>query len=164
MPPLFLRKAADPVSEAGVKADGSAFAGGPGATGNVLLNDIDPDAGATKSVTAVNGADSNVGAPIAGTYGSVVINANGSYAYTLDNADADTEALAQGQIGHDVFAYTRADQFGATDTANLTIDIRGTSDAVNQAPIALADKAGPPRAPRSSSTCSRMTSTRRAVR
>jgi VCBS repeat-containing protein len=139
-----ISKAADPVSEAGVNADGSAFAGDPGATGNVLLNDIDPDAGATKSVTAVNGADSNVGAPIAGTYGSVVINANGSYAYTLDNADADTEALAQGQIGHDVFAYTMADQFGATDTANLTIDIRGTRDAVNQPPIAVADTAGTP--------------------
>ena len=33
-----------------------------------------------------------------GTYGSLTIAADGTWTYTLNNADADTNALAQGQI------------------------------------------------------------------
>ena len=41
-------------------------------------------------------AAGNVGSAVTGTYGSVTIAANGSYTYTLDNGDPDTQALAQG--------------------------------------------------------------------
>ena len=70
-----------------------------------------------------------------GTYGSVTIAADGSYIYTLDNGDPDTNALAQGATATDVFSYTVTDEFGATSTANLTITITGTNDA----PVANAD-------------------------
>ena len=69
-----------------------------------------------------------------GTYGSVTINSDGSYTYTLDNTDAQTNALAQGESVTDVFSYTVTDG-GATDTATLTITITGTNDG----PVAVGD-------------------------
>ena len=48
------------------------------ATGNVLTNDTDVDTGDTKTVSAVNGAAGSVGTAVAGAYGTVTINANGS--------------------------------------------------------------------------------------
>ena len=72
---------------------------------------------------------------MAGTYGSVTINSDGSYSYTLNDADADTNALAQGASVTDVFSYTVTDEHGATSTANLTITITGTNDG----PVAVAD-------------------------
>src|SRR6185369_3614349 len=49
--------------------------------------------------------------------------------YTLDNANADTQALAQGDTATDVFQYTTTDEHGATSTSTLTITIAGTNDA-----------------------------------
>ncbi|MCL6699680.1 VCBS domain-containing protein, partial [Sphingomonas sp. NSE70-1] len=115
--------ATDPVVEAGV------IAGDALAAGNVLTNDTDVDTGATKLVSAVNGLGTNVGAAVGGTYGSVTINADGSYSYSLNNADADTNALYQGQVVQDQFTYTMVDDFGATSTTTLTITITGTNDA-----------------------------------
>src|SRR6185312_6930889 len=97
------------------------------ATGNVLTNDTDVDTGDTKTVSAVTGG--SVGSPVTGTYGSVTIAANGSYTYTLDNNDADTNALAQGASVTDQFSYTMVDANGATATSTLTITITGTNDA-----------------------------------
>src|SRR5205085_1232401 len=88
--------AGDPVTEAGVNPGNTAFAGDPSATGNVLTNDTDVDTGDTKTVSAVNGSAANIGTAVAGTYGSVTINGDGTYTYTLDNSDPDTNALAQG--------------------------------------------------------------------
>ena len=76
-----------------------------------------------------------VGSALAGTYGSVTINSDGSYSYTLNDADADTNALAQGASVTDVFSYTVTDEHGATSTANLTITITGTNDG----PVAVGD-------------------------
>ena len=60
-------------------------------TGNVLANDTDVDPGDTKTVSAITGG--TVGVAKAGTYGSIVLNADGSYTYTLDNSNAAVEAL-----------------------------------------------------------------------
>src|SRR5207249_5818186 len=103
--------------------------GDPSATGNVLTNDTDVDTGATKAVASVNGVAANVGVAVTGTYGSVTINSNGSYAYTLNNADPDTQALAQGTSATDVFTYSVTDQFGATSSSTVTVTITGTNDA-----------------------------------
>ena len=54
----------------GVNPDNTTFAGNAVASGNVLRNDTDADAGAVKTVIAVNGA-ATVGTVISGTYGSV---------------------------------------------------------------------------------------------
>ncbi|MER8807519.1 VCBS domain-containing protein, partial [Mesorhizobium australicum] len=127
--------AGDAVSESGVNPGNTAFAGDPSATGNVLTNDTDVDTGDTKTVSAVNGVAGNVGSAVVGTYGSVTIGANGSYTYALNNADPDTNALAQGATATDQFTYTVKDANGATSSTTLTITITGTNDA----PIAVAD-------------------------
>ncbi|MBR1270531.1 VCBS domain-containing protein, partial [Bradyrhizobium sp. AUGA SZCCT0222] len=127
--------AGDAVAESGVNPGNTPFGGDPSATGNVLSNDTDVDTGATKTVAAVNGSAGNVGNAVAGTYGSMTINSNGSYTYTLNNADPDTQALAQGVLASEVFTYTVTDQFGATSSTTLTINITGTNDG----PVAVAD-------------------------
>ena len=124
----------DLVSEAGVNPGNTAFAGDPAAIGNLLTNDTDVDNGATKTVSLVNGVAANVGSAVTGTYGAVTINADGSYSYALNNADPDTQALAQGATATDTFTYTMVDDFGATSSTTLTITITGTNDA----PVAVA--------------------------
>jgi len=119
------------VKEAGVQNGGNtAESGTPSATGNVLTNDSDVDAGDSLSVGGVRfgGSDGTVGTALAGTYGSLVLNANGSYTYTLDNADSDTQALKQGQSVTEVFTYTATDSHGAISTNTLTITVTGTND------------------------------------
>jgi VCBS repeat-containing protein len=116
----------DPVTEAGVNPGNTAFPGDPTASGNVLTNDSDVD-GDPISVSAVAGG--TVGAPLAGTYGSVTINSDGSYVYTLGNGLAATNALSQGQAVTDVFTVSVSDNHGATSTTTLTINITGTNDA-----------------------------------
>ena len=125
----------DSAVEAGVDPGNTAFAGDPSASGNVLSNDTDVDDDASLAVSSVNGDAGNVGVAVIGTYGSITIAADGSYTYTLDNGDADTEALAAGASATDTFSYTVTDEFGAISTTTLTINITGTNDA----PVASAD-------------------------
>ena len=74
-PPTAVADTADATEKGGV-ANGS---GGSPATGNVLTNDTDPDAGDTKTVTAVSfGATAGtLGTALAGAHGSLVLNAAG---------------------------------------------------------------------------------------
>ena len=53
--------------------------GGLAATGNVLTNDTDPNAGDTKTVTAVSfgATKGTLGAALTGAHGSLVLNASG---------------------------------------------------------------------------------------
>ena len=104
-------------------------------SGNVLANDSDPDAGAHLVVAEVGGQASNVGQVIAGTYGSLKLNADGSYTYTLDNADADTQRLAAGQLATETFSYVVSDNAGGTAQTSLAISITGANDS----PTAEAD-------------------------
>jgi VCBS repeat-containing protein len=106
------------------------------ATG-VLANDTDIDAGDTKTVSGVAfGATSGVvGSGLAGTYGTLTLNADGSYSYLANKGPA--EALGVGQTATDVFSYTMRDSAGATSTANITFTISGANDA----PTAVADAA-----------------------
>ncbi|WP_158298981.1 beta strand repeat-containing protein [Sphingomonas psychrotolerans] len=68
-----------------------------------------------------------------GTYGTLTLNANGTYNYVL-NVTAQT--LAQGQVVQDSFTYTASDG-SASDTANLVFTIIGLNDA----PVAHPDAA-----------------------
>jgi VCBS repeat-containing protein len=107
------------------------------------VNDTDVDSGDSKTVTAVNGSALNVGVPLDGTYGTLTLAADGTWSYALDNADPDTNVLAQGQTATDVFTYIMADANGATSSAALTITITGTNDV----PIAVNDAANTPATP-----------------
>lgn len=119
----------DAVVESGVHPGNTPYAGDPAASGNVLANDIDVDNGAVLSVAAVNGVAANVTNAVSGTYGSVTIQNDGSWSYTLQNSDPDTQKLAQGESASDSFQYTVSDEHGATSSTTLTIALTGTNDA-----------------------------------
>jgi len=93
-------------------------------TGNVLANDSDVDGDALTV--------SNAGI-VALQYGSLTILADGSYSYTLDNANASVAALAEGETLTDSFAYAVSDGHGGTSSASLSITINGTDG--NLAPV-----------------------------
>ena len=105
-------------------------------TGNVLTNDTDVDAGDTKTVSAL--ANGKVGAAITSSYGTLTLNADGSYTYGVDNANATVQALrtASGTLT-ETFTYTMQDTAGLTSSATLTVTIHGADDA----PVAVADTA-----------------------
>src|SRR5207248_2030335 len=120
---------------ASVKEDTNTVAQPNPAAGNVLTNDSDVDTTDTHSVTAVNGSTAKVGVDVAGVYGTLHLNSNGTYTYTLDNTKTSVQALAEGQTVTDVFSYTNSDNYGGSSSANLTITVTGTNDA----PMAVAD-------------------------
>src|SRR5438093_900151 len=99
--------------------------------GNVLTNDTDVDVHDTHSVTAVNDSAAKVGTDVAGTYGTLHLNADGSYSYTLNNAQANVQALADGQTVADVFTYTNSDNHGGSSSNTLTVTVSGTNDVVS---------------------------------
>ncbi|MGU3540759.1 VCBS domain-containing protein [Methylobacterium sp. A54F] len=105
---------------------------GSDAAGNVLANDTDADTGDTKTVTAVgfNGTPGSLGSMVAGAYGSLTLNGNGSYSYQVDNSSAAVQALASaGNTLTDTFSYTMADGAGATSSTTLAVTIAGANDA-----------------------------------
>ncbi|WP_312996590.1 retention module-containing protein [Pseudomonas sp.] len=91
-------------------------------TGNVLANDIQgADRVATGPVTP---------GTFTGTFGTLVLNADGTYTYTLNTSDADFKALTGGGNGTETFAYTITDADGDTSTANLVLQIHNNDDPV----------------------------------
>ncbi|MFO0996629.1 MAG: Ig-like domain-containing protein [Alphaproteobacteria bacterium] len=88
-------------------------------TGNVLANDSDIDAGTTLHVAAPG--------TYVGSYGTLTVDADGSYSYALDNASAAVQALHQGQIVTDSFDYAASDGIAAT-ASHLNFSIEGRDD------------------------------------
>jgi VCBS repeat-containing protein len=64
----------------------------------------------------------------AGTYGSLVLNADGSYTYTLNASNAAVNGLDDGETLTDTFNYTASDGT-TTASSTLAITIFGTNDA-----------------------------------
>ncbi len=95
-------------------------------TGNVLTNDVQ---GADRVVIGENAGPITAGT-FAGTYGTLVLNANGTYTYTLNTTDADFKALHGGGDGTETFTYTITDSDGDTSTANLVLQIHNNDDPV----------------------------------
>ncbi|PUE15613.1 hypothetical protein B9Z38_12780 [Limnohabitans sp. MMS-10A-160] len=128
--------------EAGGTANGTV---GNNASGSVLTNDV----GATPKVTGVQkitdttattvsaNTTSSTGTSITGQYGTLVMGADGSYIYTIDNNNATVQSL-KGSTNTltEVFTYTANDGTGAK-TANLVVTVQGANDA----PVAVADVA-----------------------
>jgi large repetitive protein len=125
------------VAGTGTAVTGNAVTGA--GTGNIA--DTDPEnallritglaAGSTEAVLG----NTAIVAPVTvkGVYGSLTFNADGSYSYLIDNADADTLALPGGGRATDVFSYTVTDSGGTgtggalTDTGQITIQVAGPS-------------------------------------
>ena len=127
-----------------VEAGGVANAAlGTNASGNVLTNDTDVDVtGETKTVSALTGG--TVGTALTGTYGTLTLNANGSYTYVVDETNATVQALrVTGQTVSELFNYTMRDAGGLQSSSTLTVTIDGRNDApVASADIATAIEAG----------------------
>ena len=111
--------------------------GGTTSSGNVLTdndgNGIDadgsPDSDAL-SVSAIrtgteagSGTSGTLASSLTGSYGALVMNADGGYTYTIDNSNSTVQALNTGDTLTETFTYTLTDQEGGTDTAELTITI-----------------------------------------
>ncbi|OOQ45830.1 type I secretion target [Pseudomonas fluorescens] len=94
--------------------------------GNVLSNDVQ---GADRVTLGENAGPITPGT-FTGTYGTLVLNANGTYTYTLNTSDADFQALHGGGNGTETFAYTLTDADGDTSTANLVLQIHNNDDPI----------------------------------
>ncbi|TGD65743.1 BapA prefix-like domain-containing protein [Tabrizicola sp. WMC-M-20] len=130
------------VEESGVAPGGNnASAGVASAVGDVLANDRGN--GTTLEVTgvALGGTAGELGAALTGTYGSLVLQADGTWIYALHNELAATQALAAGQQVTEVFTYTVADGRGGTVGSTLTILVTGTND-VPMVETSLSDLSG----------------------
>jgi serralysin len=88
------------------------------AVNGLFSNDIDPDVHDQDGlfVSEVNGSAVSVGNAVVGIYGSVTLNADGSYVYVANRGSLPSKIVAQ-----DTFFYTVADGNGGTDTATLSI-------------------------------------------
>ncbi|MBD1590387.1 Ig-like domain-containing protein, partial [Pseudomonas typographi] len=65
---------------------------------------------------------------VQGTYGSLVLNADGTYTYTV-NTDIN-KLIAVGASATDSFSYTVTDADGDTSTAKLNITVGNENDGV----------------------------------
>ena len=63
-----------------------------------------------------------------GKYGTLILHADGSYTYQLNNNNTDVNALKDNQSLQDVFSYTITDGDGDKSTATITITINGHTD------------------------------------
>ena len=124
----------DSVTEDGPLVANGNVVTGVGSDGNPAGDDL---VGADDSiVTNVDGLNPGVGSAVAtpggvaivGQYGTLVIQSDGSYTYTLDNTNPVVQALSDGDTLTEQFEYTLLDNDGDTDTAVLTITINGDND------------------------------------
>ncbi|RBW64797.1 hypothetical protein DS893_14060 [Vibrionales bacterium C3R12] len=68
-----------------------------------------------------------------GQYGTLTLNPNGSWSYSLDNGNNAVNRLDQGDVGelHDSIQIRVTDKFGETSVKTVVIDIDGANDAPN---------------------------------
>jgi VCBS repeat-containing protein len=118
--------------DSGTPATGNVFTGGAGDVADRIGADVP-----THPVTAVAFGSSvgSIGSALDGAYGSLTLNADGSYSYDLDNSNIAVNALRTGETLTEVFNYTITDKDGDTSTAQLIITING----VNDNPVAVTD-------------------------
>ncbi|MDF2182020.1 VCBS domain-containing protein, partial [Neptuniibacter sp. CAU 1671] len=115
-------------------SDAAESANGAEAYADVADTDIDSP---TLQVVQVSGSGGSAGdgstpigaaTVVAGLYGTLTINADGSYSYDLDDSNPILDPLNVGDELNDTFSYTVSD--GAlTSTTSLTITINGQDDA-----------------------------------
>jgi T1SS-143 domain-containing protein len=104
-------------SDAAVRAWDIANGYVPAASGQLTAADVDSGHALTWSISG------------ASAYGTMSIDASGKWTYRLDDADADTQALRQGQTVTETFTATVTDEYGASATQNVVVTIKGTNDA-----------------------------------
>ncbi|WP_409721255.1 Ig-like domain-containing protein [Pseudorhodoplanes sp.] len=76
-----------------------------------------------------------------GLYGTLTINQNGQWTYTLDNSREATQALYTGDSPEEIFVVKVTDSSGASATREIKITVNGVDDIENAAPVAVSDSA-----------------------
>lgn len=94
------------------------------ATGNVLNNDS--HSGGT--ITEVHAYASQVGTPFQLNYGTITLNADGSYAYDVNENHAAVIGLRAGDVLEEILSYEVTDS--SSDTGVLVINIIGVEDTL----------------------------------
>ncbi|WP_313805025.1 Ig-like domain-containing protein [Sphingobium sp.] len=124
---------ADSVREDGpLVADGNVITGSGGTDSNLTdgVADVPGADGAHVTGIAFGEASGTIGAPLSGLYGSLLIQADGSYAYTLNNENGVVQGLDKNQSLTETFTYTLTDGDGDHSSATITITIQGNDDGV----------------------------------
>jgi VCBS repeat-containing protein len=98
-----------------------------GVAAGLLANDFAAPSGGSIAVSAVAGLAGNVGTAVAGSWGSLTVQADGSWLYT---PAAGARALLEGQVVTDTFAYTITDQSGRSSTSTLVVTVNGRDGTV----------------------------------
>jgi VCBS repeat-containing protein len=107
--------------------------------GQLSSTDIDHDATATWSI---NGSST-------GTYGSIAVDSNGQWTYTLANGSdgvaSAVQALKAGESHNEVFSVQVSDGLGGVDTQLVTITVTGSNDAavLSSASVTLSETNAP---------------------
>ncbi|MCK1498282.1 Ig-like domain-containing protein [Bradyrhizobium sp. 188] len=86
------------------------------AAAGVLANDTDPDIHDYLVVSAVNGSAEGVGHAVKGAYGSLTLNADGSYIYAANKGALPSHIVAQ-----ETFNFVVSDGQGESDTSTLSV-------------------------------------------
>ena len=99
----------------------------------LLINDTDLDGDQleitkirTGLETDTSRTDNPTGTSVQGTYGSLILEVDGSYRYDANHSNAD--ALDAGDIEADIFTYTLSDS-QLEDKAEIKINVKGINDA-----------------------------------
>ena len=74
--------------------------------------------------------DGTPGTPLQGLYGTLTLNADGSYSYELDNTNETVQGLDETESLTEVFTYTLTDGDTDESVTTLTITINGADDPV----------------------------------
>jgi len=101
----------------------------PTATGDALTNDTSgADTAISVSLVGYNMVNQTVGIPFPSSFGTLDLNADGTYTYTLDNTNSTVDALDDGEQLTEEFNYTITDTDGDTSSSTLTVTINGMTD------------------------------------
>ncbi|WP_308775043.1 VCBS domain-containing protein, partial [uncultured Bilophila sp.] len=113
------------VIESGVFPGGNEVYGGiPSMSGNAIGADANGD---TLSFGFIDAGGAQV-TRIATPYGVMEMAPDGTYTYTIDNADPDTNGLALGETRTETFTVYVSDGRGGLATQEITVTITGTND------------------------------------
>ncbi len=118
------------VVEAGILPDGTTQTDGtPTASGTLVATDVDNDTLRYSLVSASSDASHDTASTITGQYGTFTLNKDGSYTYTLDNENPDTNALNQAHVVTETFTVRVSDGSGGSVEQDVTVSVSGTNDA-----------------------------------